>query len=125
MFSDLLIEPGSLVAAEGGLELGLRLPWYQSLPLSTVRLSGLWIDGAPVAPDSIRFTLNGQTRPLQWMADLTGEYWFVTDTLRVILPLPGARADREYLCAARLQLFPPYAETLRRDTAGQARMRAG
>lgn len=124
MLSDLLIEPDSLVATTTGLSLGLRLPWYQSLPLSTVRLSEVSVDGTPLSPAGLSFTLNGQTRPLTVMPGLTGEYWFVTDTLHLHLPLSGPRRGTDYLCRLRLQLFPPYAETLRRDNVGALRMRA-
>lgn len=124
MLSDLLIEPASLVATAAGLSLGLRLPWYQSLPLSTVRLGEVSVDGAALPQAALSFTLNGRTRPVSAMDDLTREYWFVTDSLLLHLAVPGTTPGRDYQCSLRLQLFPPYAETLRRDNVGAARMRA-
>ncbi len=124
MLSDLLIEPDSLVAVPGGLRLGLRLPWYQSLPLSVIRLVELSVDAVPVCLEKVYFTLNGLTRPLTDLPELTGEFWFVTDTLQVEMPFDGAHPDTEHVCAVRMTFFPPYAETLRRDNAGQMRMRA-
>ncbi|WP_238368205.1 C-glycoside deglycosidase beta subunit domain-containing protein [Mesobacterium pallidum] len=124
MLADVLIDPDTLKARPNALSLGLRLPWYQSLPLSVIRIDGLSIDGVEIDADRLSFSLNGRTRPLGDMADLTGEYWFLTDTMEIAAPWSDPAPGRAYECVVRLSFFPPYAETLHRSAIGQSRMRA-
>lgn len=47
MMLDKVIEPDSLRAVGDGVTLGLRLPWYRTLPLSTIEIDAVKIDGRP------------------------------------------------------------------------------
>ena len=53
----------------GGAVLDLRLRWYRALPLSTVEVAGLRIDGREVPAERMRYELNGRT----WRLDEIGE----------------------------------------------------
>jgi len=73
-----------------GAELRLRLPWYRSLPLSSVDLE-LTVDGAAVESERIRFCVNDRDYSLEELHDRYDEFWFVLDParLRVAGVAPG------------------------------------
>lgn len=121
MMTNVLLEADSLTRTATGLECRLRLPWYRSLPLSVIRIDAVTIDGNEVPASALHFDLNGETRAVAALDDLTGEYWFVRDsmTLRVDAPAgPDARFD------VTLSFYPPYIADFRRKTHGFATLKA-
>lgn len=124
MMTNVLLEPGSLKAGEGELRLGLRLPWYRGLPLSVIQVDELRIDGRDVPLEEISFVVNGTRRTLPEMADLTGEYWFVADTMELAAPVDGAVVGRDHEVDVTVSFFPPYIADFRRKTRGHAKMKA-
>ena len=123
MMTNVLLEAQSLVARPDGLAIGLRLPWYRSLPLSVIQLDGLRIDGSDIPGEKLRFELNGKLRPLAEMADLTGEYWFVQDSL-VQVADHAVAAGGEHEVDVTLSFYPPYIADFRRKSRGIVRMKA-
>jgi len=119
--TNVLLEADSLTLTESGVECHLRLPWYRSLPLSVIRIDAVSIDGQDVATDALHFTLNGQTRPVSDLDNLTGEYWFVQDSMALtvgVAAAPGARLD------VMFSYYPPYISNFRRKTHGTAKLKA-
>lgn len=114
MMIDKVIVPNSLRARPGEATIDLRLPWYRTLPLSTVEVEAVKVDGAPIDADRLTFDLNGQSWNVSDMRGLTGENWFVTDiaTLHIAgLQLQqGTTHDVEVL----VNLYPPYILGMRR-----------
>ena len=80
-----------LAACPDGLRIAMRLPWYRSLPFSTVEVAQLAIDGVPVDLTSARVEYEGQSWSLAEMAEQTDAFWFVRDS--AFLLLPGRAAD--------------------------------
>ena len=114
----------SLSAAEGALELDVRLPWYRSLPLSALDFGALSIDGAPVDPHEVTVTLNGQERRLGDLAGRWQEYWFVLDSALMRIPFADAEHGREYEVDFTLVVHPPYVPNVFFPAMHHKRMRA-
>lgn len=123
MMTNVLLEADSLAARPEGLAISLRLPWYRSLPLSVIQLDELRIDGTEIPAGKLRFQVNGQLRPLAEMAQLTGEYWFVQDSL-VLVADQAIAAGEEHEVDVTLSFYPPYIADFRRKSRGVAQMKA-
>ncbi|MCU0905855.1 MAG: DUF6379 domain-containing protein [Rhodobacteraceae bacterium] len=121
MMTNVLLEAGSLTRTPTGLECRLRLPWYRSLPLSVIRIDAVEVNGQPLPETALRFTLNGRTRPVAALDDLTGEYWFVQDSLTLAADAPALPHDAEV--AVTLSFWPPYIADFRRKTRGAAMLK--
>ena len=114
----------SLSATEGMLELDVRLPWYRSLPLSSLDFGRIAIDGDSIDPGAVTVRLNGQERPLSGLAGLWQEYWWVLDSAFVSIPYPGAEAGKEYDVEFTLVIHPPYVPNVFFPAMHHKRMRA-
>ena len=114
MMLDKVIEPGSLRAVPEGATLGLRLPWYRTLPLSTIDLDSLKIDGEQITPDRLTLSVNGGTWPVSELRGRTDQNWFVTDT--ATLGIAGLTLDpaSSHEVEVVVSLYPPYIKGLRR-----------
>jgi hypothetical protein len=80
MMRDLIIEPGSLKLEGNKLSLGVRMPWYRSLPLSSVCDLVLEIDGMSIQKESTHWLINGIDYAEAELPPLFEKWWFVTDT---------------------------------------------
>ena len=123
MMVDKVIEPDSLEGTDSGFSLGLRLPWYRSVPLSTVELVSLKVDDRAIAPERMRFGLNGGEWRLEQLPDLTDQSWFVIDTARLRVVDEPIDRSREHDVEVVLAVFPPYIKGLRRLLRWTRRMR--
>lgn len=119
MMTNVLLEKDSLATRDGCLTFDLRLPWYRSLPLSVIRIDEVRIDGARMT--DLRFEVNGKIRPVSELEDLTGEYWFVQDSLTILTDIP---ARGTHGVDITLSFYPPYIANFRRKTRGIATMEA-
>lgn len=114
MMLDKVIEPDSLRAAPQGATLGLRLPWYRTLPLSTVDLDLLKIDGEQVSPDRLTLSINGGTWPVTELRARTDQDWFVTDTATLRIDGIELAPASEHEVEVIVSIYPPYIRGLRR-----------
>lgn len=110
---DRVIGESGLVRAPGGYRLDIRLPWYRSLPLSTVDVGGLELDGQPVSPERIRFELEGKTYALADLEAQTQHVWYVLDSAFLWIEAPDA-SDGDHRVAVTVTVFPPYIHGLQR-----------
>jgi hypothetical protein len=116
-FSPRLIAKGEAAVVRGGLEFGVRLPWYRSLPLSVVEVGELKVDGAPVPAERVRFDLNGRSFTLAQLPEQTGEVWYILDSAR--LRVDGQfDAARDHEIVLTLNIYPPYVPGLTWVTRG-------
>jgi hypothetical protein len=65
-----------------GAELRLRLPWYRSLPLSSVDVE-LTVDGTAIERERVRFCVNDRDYTLAELHERFDEFWFVLDPARL------------------------------------------
>jgi hypothetical protein len=80
MMRDLIIEKDSLRLEGNTLSVGVRMPWYRALPLSSVCDLVLDIDGMEIDKASTRWLINGTNYRVDELPPLFTEWWFVTDT---------------------------------------------
>lgn len=123
--------PVERVIAEKGLTLGrdrarieVRLPWYRSLPLSTVRIERVAFDGDDIPLAEVCFELGDINMPLSSLEDLTNDFWFVLDAAFVTFPAriaPGSAHQVE----VSITLFPPYIPGMRRTNSQSELLVAG
>jgi len=96
MMRDLIIEKDSLRLDGNTLSVGVRMPWYRALPLSSVCDLVLDIDGMEIDKASTRWLINGTNYREDELPPLYTEWWFVTDTAT----LSGTLSDEQ---VAKLQ----------------------
>ena len=122
-FSKSLLSPGEAKLSANHLELGVRLPWYRSLPLSVVELKELTVDGQPVPEAKVRFAINDRVFSLADLANQTAEFWYVLDSAKVDIDWPLDMA-REHTVALTVNLYPPYIPGLTWVTRGKLSIKA-
>src|ERR1700742_3960586 len=90
------------------LRIVLRLPWYRSLPLSTLDEIRLKIDGEAISSEKISFRLNGHIYPFQELKHLYEVTWFVLDAADLFVTLTNPLADAPHKIAVTLFVRIPY-----------------
>lgn len=103
-----------LCATPQGLRLAMRLPWYRSLPFSTVEVASLSIDDTPIDLDSVRVEYEDHSWSLAEMAEQTNAFWFVRDSAFLLLPGVSGSAGDEHRVALTLNVNPPYIPGMKR-----------
>jgi hypothetical protein len=122
IFEKRLLSPVGRRTATGAV-LDIRLPWYRALPLSTVEVASLRIDGREVSAERMRFELNGRTYRLAEMGEQVKEYWFVTDSAFLHVDDAALLGDG-HTVELTLNLYPPYIPHLTWVTRSQQTLRA-
>jgi hypothetical protein len=123
--------PVERVIGESGLEVAgdrarveVRLPWYRSLPLSTVRIEKVAVDSKEVPLDKARFEVGGLSAPVPELENLTNDFWFVLDSGYVSFPAdiePGSKHQVD----VTVTVFPPYIPGMRRMNSQSETLVAG
>ena len=103
-----------LAATPQGLRLAMRLPWYRSLPFSTVEVASLAIDGQPVDLSTARVEYEGNSWSLAEMAEQTNAFWFVRDSAFLLLPGRAEPAGSQHEVALTINVNPPYIPGMKR-----------
>lgn len=121
MLASEIIETGTLRAEGDAVAVDVRMPWYRALPLSSIAEAAFSIDGQPVDPDSIRWTVNGVTRTVSDLSPLWSENWYVLDSATISGARPSGLTGRgEHTVDVALSLYIPY---LPNDAHGVLRIR--
>ncbi len=84
-----LIRENSLQVTEDGFRFDIRLNWYRSLPLSSVEIHYIKIDGETVPVDQIRFEINQHSYTPAELIEQFEEIWFVQDFASLHVRQPG------------------------------------
>ena len=103
-----------LCATLKGLRLAMRLPWYRSLPFSTVEVASLTLDDAPIDLNGVRVEYEDHSWSLAEMAEQTDAFWFVRDSAFLLLPGVAGEAGDEHRVALTLNVNPPYIPGMKR-----------
>lgn len=114
MMVDKVIEDNGLRATIEGFTLKVRLPWYRSLPLSTVDVVSLSVDREAIPAAFIRFALNGGEWSVREMPRLTDQFWFVIDSGTLHVTRHPLERGTDHDIEVVLALYPPYIKGLRR-----------
>ncbi|MFN8090922.1 MAG: DUF6379 domain-containing protein [Vicinamibacteria bacterium] len=123
-FSDALVTPEDSRVTPRGLELDVRLPWYRSLPLSVVMPGELLVDGRPVSLDGAAVEHEGRRYTLAELPEQVNAWWFVQDSVKLVVPLDAPLGAGSHEVTLTLHLFPPYIPMLTWVTRGSARLQA-
>jgi hypothetical protein len=104
-----ILADDALSVAPDGCRLQIRSHWYRSLPLSSVGILTVQIDGENVAAESITWELNGQRHALNALPSLHDEWWYILDaaTLHIQTPVKFA-AGTSHQVSVELGLLLPY-----------------
>lgn len=83
---DTILIDDSLTARPDGLAIGLKIPWYRSLWVSSVSDVVVRIDGQDVPKESLRAEINGGTFTIDELQDQWDQLWYLQDRLVVVVP---------------------------------------
>jgi len=104
-----LIRDDSLMAGQDGYSFEVNLNWYRSLPLSSVEVLKLALDGQVVPLDQVRFAINGHEYGLVELPERYEEFWFVQDSAVLKVLQPGkVKAGEAHQLDAEMSLRYPY-----------------
>lgn len=104
-----LIVEDSLRVRPDGFAFDVRLNWYRSLPLSSVEIISVQLDGEPVPPGQIAVEINDHRYSPAELLEQSDELWFVQDYARLSIRQPGkVQAGQAYTLAAEIALRFPY-----------------
>lgn len=97
-----------LAAGPAGARLAMRLPWYRSLPFSTVQVGSLAIDGAAVDLSGALIEYDGKSWPLAANGEQVDAFWFVRDSAFLVLPDLAVAPGESHEVALTINVSPPY-----------------
>jgi hypothetical protein len=104
-----ILADDALTVAPNGCQLQIRSHWYRSLPLSSVGILTVHIDGADVPAENIAFEINGQQHALKALPALHNEWWFILDAATLhIQSANKIAAGTQHQISVELGLLLPY-----------------
>lgn len=109
-----IIGEEGLRAVDGELVLACRLPWYRSLPFSTVEFAEVSIDGEVVDLADAQVEFDGERWPLSENGEKVNTFWFVRDSAFLVLPGRDVTGGSEHEVSLTLFVNPPYIPGMRR-----------
>lgn len=104
-------------AGDGELLLAIRLPWYRSLPFSTVEVASLAIDGQVVDLADAQVEYDGERWPLAQNGEQVDTFWFVRDCAFLVLPGRTLAPGSEHDVSLTINVNPPYIPGMKRANA--------
>ena len=108
MMRSRLIVPNSLRPSTDGFALSIRLPWYRTLPLSTIGLPVVKLNGTSITQGGITLEVNGKSFDEATLSLAANEWWYVLD--EAILRISGTKLTTglEYDITVEVAFAPPY-----------------
>lgn len=109
-----IIGEEGLEASARGARLAMRLPWYRSLPFSTVEVAGVSLDGAALDLADAIVEYDDHSFPLAEMGEQTNAFWFVRDSAFLVLPQVALASGETHEVSLTLHVNPPYIPGMKR-----------
>lgn len=103
-----------LASNGGAVKLAMRLPWYRSLPFSTVEIGSLSVDGEDIDLSAAQIEYDGKTWNLAENGDKVDSFWFVRDSAFLILPGYSLPAGSKHTVSLIINVSPPYIPGMKR-----------
>ena len=103
-----VLRDDALSATEDGLALEIHSHWYRALPLTSVAVVDLTIDGEPVDPAQLGVEVNGKSFRFDQLKDRYDEWWFTTDALTLRIRRRGGAPGTRHRVELDLGLLIPY-----------------
>ncbi|KTE19838.1 hypothetical protein ATE67_14535 [Sphingopyxis sp. H050] len=114
MMDHRVVSDNGLASKPGGCTIDVRLPWYRALPLSTVRLEAVEIDGETIDPARVSFELEGEKLRPADLAARTDKWWYVLDSAFVHVDGKETPKGTSHDVAVTISFRPPYIMGLNR-----------
>ena len=118
MFATRVLSDTALRQTSAGYLIDIRLPWYRALPLSTVDVAALSVDGEPVDLSTIKFQLQDLSLKLDQLADQFSQWWYVLDSAYLLVP-GKLTVGKPHQVAVTIGIRPPYIPGFHRLTECQ------
>lgn len=103
-----VVRDDALTATNGELALQIHQHWYRSLPLTSVAVLDLAVDGERVDPAELEIEANGETFTFGQLADRYDAWWFTTDAVTVRVPRRDVTVGDSCRIELDLGLLIPY-----------------
>jgi hypothetical protein len=103
-------------ATTSGVRIDIRLPWYRSLPVSTIEIGEVRIDGVLIDPAKIEFELEKKRFTLAELPEQVNTVWYVLDSAYLDVTGGTWKVGDELDVSVTLILYPPYIPGLKRMT---------
>lgn len=103
-----VVRPDALRATGDGFALDIRTHWYRSLPLTSLAVLDLAVDGEQVPEDDMTIAVNGQEFTVPQLAGGYDEWWYVLDPIELRVRQPGFDCARPHEIEFGLGLSIPY-----------------
>jgi len=124
MFVTRVISDNGLAVTDNGVDIDIRLPWYRALPLSTIGVTQVKIDGKEIDLFSVTFEVNGKTYRLDDLAKHYTQWWYILDSAYLHLPGLSLVPGSEHQVTVTVAIRPPYIPGFYRLTECTKRLRA-
>jgi hypothetical protein len=111
-----VIGDGGVAITPTGFRIDIRLPWYRSLPVSTVAIDSIAVDGVAVDPADVTFELEDRKIALSDMPDQVDTVWYVLDSAYLDVKAEALEPGAPHEFSVTMSLYPPYIRGLRRMT---------
>ena len=103
-----VVRENALHATGDGFALDIRSHWYRSLPLTSLAVLDLSVDGEKVPDEDITVGVNGQEFSVAQLADGYDEWWYVLDPFELRVRKPGFDCAQPHDIEFGLGLSIPY-----------------
>jgi len=103
-----VVRDNALHASSGGFVLDIRSHWYRALPLTSLAVLDLAVDGEKVPEDNMTILINGKSFTVPQLADGYDEWWYVLDPIELWVRKPGFDPVRPHDIEFDLGLSIPY-----------------
>ena len=103
-----VVRDDALSVTEDGYRLEIHSHWYRSLPMTSLAVVDLTLDGERVDSHQLRVGVNGKAFAFAELEELYDEWWFITDAVTLEIPRRGGVTGERHRVELDLGLSIPY-----------------
>lgn len=103
-----VVRGNALRATGDGFALDIRSHWYRTLPVTSLVVLDLTVDGEKVPEDNMTIAVNGRSFTVPELADGYDEWWYVLDPIELRVRKPGFDCGQPHQVEFGLGLAIPY-----------------
>jgi hypothetical protein len=103
-----VVRDDALFATDDGFALEIHSHWYRALPLTSLAVVDLTIDGERAESAQLKVEANGKTYAFDELEELYDDWWFTTDAVTLHVPRASGPANGSHRIELDLGLSIPY-----------------
>lgn len=103
-----VVRDDALSATDEGYALEIHSHWYRALPLTSLAVVDLTLDGRRIDSAELVVEANGKRFRFDELADRFDEWWFTTDPVTLHVRAPDAESGTTHRVELELGLRIPY-----------------